>query len=360
LQTVPEDTGRPARRTPSDTRSVGGQDLARCTRATEGCGPEGGIRVESMSASPERPRRLRAGDRVSVVAPAGPVVPDLLDKGLAILTSWGLEVDTGAHVRDRHPAFGYLAGRDADRAHDLTRAWCDPDTVAVFCARGGYGSLRVLDLLDWAAIAEAPAKVFTGSSDVTALHEVFGSRLALPTIFGAMIASGSFVGDAGAQKHLRQMLFEPDVGTVLTSARARPMVAGRARGMAVGGNLSLLACGAGVPDVDPPPAGAIALLEDIGEEPYRIDRYVTHLRRAGWFDGLGGIALGSWVDCGDLRVLRDVLTERLGDLGIPIVWELGFGHCHGQLAVPLGSEVELVSDPQTGTATLTLTEPVFR
>ncbi len=152
------------------------------------------------------------------------------------------------------------------------------------------------------------------------------------------------------------MLFEPDTGLVLTSTQARPLVPGRATGPAVGGNLSLIGCGTGVTDVERPPAGAVALLEDIGEETYRIDRYLTHLRRAGWFDGLGGIALGSWIECGDLGVLRELVTDRLGDLGIPIIWELGFGHCHGQLAVPLGTEVELVAELESGTASVTLTE----
>ena len=238
-------------------------------------------------------------------------------------------------------------------------AWCDPETVAVFCARGGYGAMRTLELLDWTAMAAVPPKVFTGSSDITALHQVIGTRLRIPTIFGAMVGSGSFVDDPDAQEHLRQMLFEPDKGLVLTSVQAEPLVPGRARGCTVGGNLSLVACGAGVPEAGVPAEGAIVLLEDIGEDPYRIDRYLTHLRRAGWFDRIGGIALGSWVDCGDLAVVRDVLRDRLGGLGVPVVWELGFGHCRGQLTVPLGVEVELVSDPDSGLAALTLAEPAF-
>ena len=209
--------------------------------------------------------------------------------------------------------------------------------------------MRTLELLDWTAMAAVPPKVFTGSSDITALHQVIGTRLRIPTIFGAMVGSGSFVDDPDAQEHLRQMLFEPDKGLVLTSVQAEPLVPGRARGCTVGGNLSLVACGAGVPEAGVPAEGAIVLLEDIGEDPYRIDRYLTHLRRAGWFDRIGGIALGSWVECGDLAVVRDVLRDRLGGLGVPVVWELGFGHCRGQLAVPLGVEVELVSDPDSGT-----------
>lgn len=318
-----------------------------------------------MSASPLRPaasrppRRLRAGDRAVIVAPAGPAVPEVLDKGLAILTSWGLDVAVAPHAQDRHPTFSYLAGTDAARARDLQDAWCDPEVAAVFCGRGGYGSLRLLDLLDWDAMAAAGPKVLTGSSDVTALHQVIGSRLGVPTVFGAMVATSPFVDDPAAQENLRRILFEPDAGLVLTSAAAEPLVPGRARGRTVGGNLSLVVSGRGVPDVQPPAPGSIALLEDVTEEPYRIDHFVTHLLRAGWFDNVAGIALGSWSECGDLADVRAVLVDRLGGLGVPIVWELGFGHCAGQLAVPLGTEVELVSDPTTSTAELVLTEPAL-
>lgn len=318
-----------------------------------------------MSASPLRPsasrppRRLRPGDRAVVVAPAGPAVPEVLDKGLAILASWGLDVVVAPHARDRHPTFSYLAGVDAGRARDLQEAWCDPEVAAVFCGRGGYGSLRLLDLLDWDAMAAAGPKVLTGSSDVTALHQVIDSRLGIPTVFGAMVATSPFVDDPVAQENLRRMLFEPDEGLVLTSPQAEPLVPGRVRGRTVGGNLSLVVSGRGVPDVHAPAPGSIALLEDVTEEPYRVDHFVTHLLRAGWFDGVAGIALGSWSECGDLPDVRAVLVDRLGGLGVPIVWELGFGHCAGQLAVPLGTEVELVSDPATGTAELVLTEPAL-
>ncbi|WP_051114066.1 S66 peptidase family protein [Actinopolymorpha alba] len=309
--------------------------------------------------APKRPRRLRAGDQVAVVAPAGPIPADLLEKAVAILSAWGLEVRLGPHVGDRHPTLDYLAGADADRARDFTDAWLDPDVAAVFCARGGYGSLRLIDLIDWDALAAVPPKVFTGSSDITALHQVIGTRFGIPTVFGAMVVTSSFVDDPVAQEHLRRMLFEPTPGLVLSGPRAEPLRAGLARGTTVGGNLSLVVSARGVPDVASPPPGSIALLEDVGEQPYRIDHFVTHLRRTGWFAGVAGIALGSWVDCGDPDVVRSVLTDRLGDLGIPIIWELGFGHCEGQLAVPLGTTVELVSDPHSGTASLTLVEPVL-
>jgi muramoyltetrapeptide carboxypeptidase len=308
----------------------------------------------------ERPARLEAGDKIAVVAPAGPLVPEQLDVGLETLGSWGLEVVEGPHARDRHPTFPYLAGSDRDRAADLQAAWCDPSVTAVFCARGGYGCLRLLDLLDWDAMAAAGPKLLVGSSDVTALHEMVRARLGLPTMFGPMLGTGAFVSDPTAQAHLRQVLFAPTSGTVLSGPLAEPLVPGTAQGVTVGGNLSLLCSAQGVPDIPPPPEGAIGLLEDVTEEPYRIDHFVTHLRRSGWFSNLSGVALGSWHECGEPAVVRAVLEDRLCDLGIPVIWELGFGHCPAQLTVPLGAEVSLVSDPSTGTASLTLVGDALR
>jgi muramoyltetrapeptide carboxypeptidase len=282
-----------------------------------------------------------------VVAPAGPVPADALDRGVAVLEGWGLRVEVGKHVLDRHPRLPYLAGRDADRAADLQRAWCDPGVDAVICARGGYGCLRMMDLLDWSAMALAGPKVFMGSSDVTALHEAIGSRLGLVTLFGAMIAGKLF--DDLAQKHLRAMLFEPSSGVVLTGPSSAPFVPGVAEGVLTGGNLSLIVAGLDGPDARPP-SDAIVLLEDVGESPYRLDRLITQLLRADWFTGVSGIALGSWIDCGTPSEVADVLTDLLGSLGIPTIWELGFGHCPGQLTIPLGVRASLNADE--GTLTL--------
>lgn len=215
--------------------------------ARAGAGDGGGTTQAAGAERSAAPRRLRPGDRAMVVAPSGPLVPEYLDKGVAVLRSWGLEVEVAPHARDRHPTLDYLAGADADRAGDLTSAWCDPDVAAIFCARGGYGALRLLDLLDWTAIAAAPPKVFTGSSDVTALHQVIGSRLGIPTVFGAMIGTASFVDDPAAQENLRRLLFEPEAGLVLSGPLAQTMVPGRARGRTVGGTSAWSSPDAGFP-----------------------------------------------------------------------------------------------------------------
>jgi len=301
-----------------------------------------------------RPARLRPGSRVALVAPSGPVNVSLLRRAIAILESWGLSVQVGEHVLDRHPTLSYLAGLDVHRAADLQRAWCDPTVDAVMCVRGGYGTMRMVDLLDWSAMLEAGPKLFTGSSDITALHEAIGSRLNVVTLFSPLLASEvSF--DAGGQKHFQQTLFEPESVLTLTGPATTALGDGVGAGMIVGGNLSLLASGVGEPGAFVPPDESLVLLEDVNEEPYRVDRMLTQLLRAGWFTGATGVALGSWTGCEPLPEIRAVIADLLVGLGIPVVWELGFGHCPDQLTIPLGAEATLDADQ----GTLTLAEPAL-
>ncbi|WP_405905808.1 LD-carboxypeptidase [Streptomyces sp. NBC_00828] len=303
-----------------------------------------------------RPARLVPGARVAVVAPSGPVPEERLQPGLDILRGWDLDPFVAPHVLDRHAEFDYLAGTDADRAADFQAAWCDPDVDAVLCARGGYGVQRMVDLLDWDAIRAAGPKVFLGYSDITALHEAFAARVGLVTLHGPMAAAADFLKNAKAQEHLRATLFEPEtVRTIASSGRGGALVPGRASGVLLGGCLCLLAAELGTPYARTSARGGLVCLEDVGEETYRLDRYLTQLLRAGWFDGVAGILLGSWVDCGPCAEVRALLADRLGGLGVPIVEEFGFGHGAGALTIPLGVRAELDADA----GTLTLEEPAL-
>ncbi len=302
-----------------------------------------------------RPSRLAPGARVAVVAPSGPVVEERLQSGLDLLRGWDLDPFAAPHVLDRHGELGYLAGTDAERAADLQRAWCDPRVDAVICARGGYGAQRVVDLLDWDAMRAAGPKVFLGFSDSTTLHEAFAVRLGLVTLYGPVAAGIDFVKNARAQEHLRATLFAPETVRTLTSD-GTALAPGRARGVTLGGCLALLATGYGTPHTRPGARGGLLLLEDVGERPYAVDRALTQLLRTGWLDGVAGIALGSWAQCGPYAELRPVLADRLGGLGVPVVEELGFGHCDGALTVPFGVTAELDADA----GTLTLDAPALR
>ncbi|MEU6391587.1 LD-carboxypeptidase [Streptomyces sp. NPDC046939] len=308
----------------------------------------------TAAASSIRPPRLVPGARVAVVAPSGPVPEDRLQAGLDLLRGWDLDPVVMPHVLDVHPELDYLAGSDADRAADLQRAWCDPSFDAVLCARGGYGAQRMVDLLGWAAMRAARPKVFVGYSDITALHEAFAVRLGVSTLHGPMVAAADFLKNARAQDHLRATLFEPESVQVIRGVEgAGVLVPGVARGVTLGGCLSLLAADAGVRGARPSARGGLLCLEDVGEEAYRVDRYLTQLLRAGWLDGVGGIVLGSWAQC---EALRGVLVDRLGGVGVPVVEEFGFGHGEGALTVPFGVAGRL----DAGALTLTLDVPALR
>ncbi|MFF0199701.1 LD-carboxypeptidase [Streptomyces sp. NPDC005017] len=297
-----------------------------------------------------RPRRLAPGARVAVVATSGPVPEERLQAGLDVLRGWDLDPVVAPHVLDRHPEFDYLAGTDAARAADLQAAWCDPSVDAVLCARGGYGVQRMVDLLDWEAMRAAGPKVLVGFSDVTALHEAFAVRLGLVTLHGPMAAGVDFLKNGRAQEHLRATLFAPETVTVVTAEGGRAMVPGRAHGVLLGGCLSLLAAEAGTPYARRSAAGGLLCLEDVGEETYRLDRYLTQLLRTGWLDGVRGVLLGSWENCDAYDTLRPMLVDRLGGLGVPVVEEFGFGHCAGAVTVPFGVVAEL--DAEAGVLTL--------
>ncbi|MFI5741183.1 LD-carboxypeptidase [Streptomyces anulatus] len=307
-----------------------------------------------------RPPRLRSGSRVAVVAPSGPVPADRLEEGLAFLRDWGLEPVVGSHVRTVHPELDYLGGSDAGRAEDLERAWCDPSVEAVLCARGGYGAHRMVDLVDWAAVRAAGPKVFVGYSDITVLHEAFALRAGFSTLHGPMVATETFLKDAPTREHLRATLFEPETVRTLGLESAGALVPGRARGVLYGGCVSLLAADTGTPGGRAHARGGLLVIEDTGEEPYRLDGILTRLLRSGALDGVAGVACGSWQECGPYEKIRAVLADRLGPLGIPVVEELGFGHGPTALTIPLGVPATLDAPADGGRCTLTVEAPALR
>ncbi|MFI9469738.1 LD-carboxypeptidase [Streptomyces sp. NPDC052492] len=301
-----------------------------------------------------RPPRLAPGARVAVVAPSGPLPEERLAAGFDVLRGWGLDPVASPHVLDRHGELRHLAGTDADRAADLQDAWCDPSVDAVICARGGFGAQRMVDALDWEAMRAAGPKVLVGFSDITTLHEAFAVRLGLVTLHGPMAAGVDFVKSARAQEHLRTTLFDPEsVRTIRSDGTA--MVPGRARGVTLGGCLSLIVGGIGTPHTHGSARGGLLCLEDVGEETYRLDRYLTQLLRAGYLDGVTGVLLGSWAECDPYDQVRALLADRLGGLGVPVAEQFGFGHCDDALTLPFGVAAELDADA----GTLTLEEPAL-
>lgn len=286
------------------------------------------------------------GATVALVAPSGPSPAERLTGAVTLLQRWGYSPVCLPSAIARHPRAGYLSGEDAVRARDVQDAWCDPDVAAIVCLRGGYGAVRVLDLLDVELMAAvAPTPLF-GSSDITALHEWLRERLGAAGWFTPMPSTLSVLEDEAAATGLRAALAGAPGGWRVGSDAAVPLVPGTASGVTIGGNLSLLAMTLGArhrPPVDN--TGAIVLLEDVTEDTYRLDGYLQSLLRAGWFDGVAGIALGSWLDCGPVPEIHDLVLEALGPLGVPIAGELGFGHGLAAQSVPLGVAATLQVDP---------------
>jgi muramoyltetrapeptide carboxypeptidase len=290
------------------------------------------------------PPAVRRGDRVALVAPASPPQPEHTEAARALLESWGLSVVLGAHVGRRDRYASYLAGSDKERAADLQEAWLDPSIRAVVCLRGGYGSMRVIDHLDFAGMAAAGPKLLVGSSDITALHQAWAVHLGLTTLFAPMPATTDLLDDPDATASLHRGMFEFGEGQTLAGAEAEEMIPGTAEGPIVGGNLSLIAAAVGAPEWRVP-VGGIGLLEEVHEEPYRLDLLLLALKRSGWLAGLDGLALGSWEDCGDPAAVKEVLRAYVTPLDVPVVWQLGFGHCRGALSIPLGADGVITTDP---------------
>lgn len=298
------------------------------------------------SAPTLQPQVLRAGDAVALVSPAGPVAAEKIHAAAKVLEGWGLRPRIYPHAFDRH---SFYAGTDADRLADLNQALNDPEIRAVICNRGGYGVQRIVGQVDLDAVRRDP-KLVSGFSDITALHGLLWSQARLATVHGPVAnqlgSSGLFAdGLRHALMSGEPVLLKADPHAATGSVRT----AGRATGIVLGGNLSMLSTCIGTPFM-PDLEGAILLLEDVGEAAYRVDRLITHLDNCGLLQRLAGVALGDFsvpAHAAGAITPADVLLERLGGLGIPVLGGLPVGHGDANQAVPLGTQAVLDVDAGT-------------
>ncbi len=300
---------------------------------------------------PVRPPVLRPGDAVMLVSPSGPANTERLALGIDMLKSWGLRPVIAPGATEQQ---GYLAGSDDVRLAGLNTALRDPEIRGVICIRGGYGAQRIVDGLDIAAVRADP-KVLAGFSDITALQLALWVHAGVAGVHGPMVAwNAERTGDISAAS-LRSALMSTDdvVLTTRPEEETGPLrVGGAVAGTLIGGNLCLIAATVGTSDM-PDLTGAILLLEEVDEPPYKVDRMLTHLRRSGALAGVAGVAVGQFTGCTDgwKIPIADVLLERLGDLGVPILGGLPIGHGQEQLTVPVGTPAVL--DAAAGTLTVT-------
>lgn len=305
-----------------------------------------------MTVQARWPRPLVEGDRIAVVAPCGVVDPGRLAAGLAVLRAWGYDPVPGRHVLDRH---GHLAGTDADRRADLQAAIDDPEVGAIWVVRGGVGATRIVGALDWAGLRQWP-RWFIGFSDVTALHHAAWHQARVVTCHGHFAGRLDQVAEhPDATAHLRALLSEAvapgPVPWFAGHPPPRALVRGRGSGPLLGGNLAVLCAGIGTANqLDT--AGAVLLLEDVNEPPYKLDRMLTQMREARMFDAVNGVVLGTFVACdpppgAPSATVDEVLLDHLGDLGVPVLADLPVGHQARQLAVPHGATVTVDTTSRT-------------
>lgn len=293
--------------------------------------------MDPLKNKPIRPPRLRPGDTIGVVAPAGPFERKLFSQGLSTLEAMGFQICVPKEIFEKT---GYLAGDDAHRAQLVNRLFKDPAIHAIVCARGGFGSLRILPRLDFDAIRENP-KIFMGFSDITAL------LTAITTLGGLVSFHGPVVTTlANALKNTRDALSAAilsDAPLEVQSANGVAIRAGRAQGPVIGGNLTTL-CHLLKTPFEARFKNHILLLEDRGEALYRIDRMLFQMKLAGCFEGIAGLVLGSFEGCGSLEDVFQVFEEHFKDIPVPILAGFDVGHGEQNLTIPIGLDATLDAD----------------
>jgi len=291
-----------------------------------------------------RAPRLRSGDRILVIAPSGPVPRAALEAGATEMRRLGLVPEWNESIFDRRLFF---AGTDERRKNEIERAFLDTNAAGVFAARGGGGASRLLPLPALDVMAERP-RVFSGFSDITYLHQALSQRR-LVSFYGPMVAWDMARGDGAPGGYdgalFRRLLFEGEPGGPLSPEGVEWLRPGRAEGRLAGGCLSLLSACVGTP-VAPDFDGAIVLLEDENESPNRVERFLTHLKQAGAFQGARGFVLGDFPGSepkpGTTTTLREVLEDFFADFPGPVVWGFPVGHtARPNLTMPLGTAARL-------------------
>jgi muramoyltetrapeptide carboxypeptidase len=293
----------------------------------------------ASTAAELKPAALAGGERVSIVAPASPFDRDRFQRGLDALRSLGLTPAHGEGLFARHPAeHAYLAGDDQRRSEELRSALADKQSRLIVLARGGYGSMRLLHGPSPLQPDEVRAdpKLLVGYSDATALHQLW-AHAGVPSIHGPMCTQ--LGEEASALERLRALLFDTNKQSgLIVWEPQRPLGAreGRAEGVLRGGNLAVLAALCGTP-LQPRFAGALVLLEDLAEPPYRLDRLVTQLILSGALEGARGFVVGDLVGPGEPDAGRaEAVAERLSSFGVPVAFGAPFGHAGRNQPVALG------------------------
>lgn len=289
-----------------------------------------------------RPKPLKCGDMIGLIGPAGPTSIDRIEPSIKSIENLGLKVILGESCRKSH---GFLSGSDNLRANDINKMFEDKSIKGIFAIRGGYGSARLLHMLDYEMIKKNP-KVFTGYSDITVLHNVLNQKCKLITFHTPMPASELYKGvDCYTMDYFTRNIFSNKPLGKLENPKGQEIktfISGYATGKLVGGNLSLVVSTLGTP-YEINTKGKILFLEDIDEFPYKIDRMFLQLKQSGKLKDAAGIILGAWTDCeaneGDNSLsLMEIFEELIKPENKPTIYNLACGHCMPTMSIPLGAK----------------------
>lgn len=287
------------------------------------------------------PPRFAVGDTIGIAAPASPPdQADVIDRAIKRFTALGFKVKAGKHLRKRD---GYLAGSDEERAEDINALFADPEVKGIFALRGGYGSCRILPMLDYIVIRANP-KPFIGYSDITAMHLAILVKAGLVTFHGSNASSAFEPENIDSCRAMlinggSKILFSGDDSR---GGKIQTVVPGRVQGQLLGGNMTCLLRLIGtsyLPDF----RGAILFLEDTGEKAYRVDGMFTHLRLAGILSQIDALVLGQFdhPDAQEQARIAACLEREAKHIGVPCVSGAPIGHFPGQIIVPQGAQAEL-------------------
>ena len=306
-----------------------------------------------------KPPRLKAGDKLAIVAPGSYISEEELQDSIKNLNQLGFETTYSKKVLLQS---GYFAGSDKDRADDLMEKFSDKSVKGIVCARGGYGCSRILPMLDYDVIRANP-KVLIGYSDITALLYGIYKKSGLITFHGPV---GTSTFNDYSVNNFNKVLINPERTSLFPNSTSgddenvygvTSIVKGKGKGRLVGGNLSIMVSLIGT-EFDVDFSKKIIFIEEIGEEPYRIDRMLTQMIQAGKFENAAGVMMGIFRKCevkkeSDLTAksftLMEVLQDRLGSLKIPVVYGMSFGHVKDKFTIPFGALAELDAGKQTFT-----------
>lgn len=294
-----------------------------------------------------KPIALKFGDTIGVVAPASPTSEENVEKSYNILMDMGFRVKMG---KSCYANYGYLAGNDNLRAEDLNHMFRDKEVDGIICLRGGYGTPRILDLIDYELIKDNP-KVFIGYSDITAIHIGINQLSNLVTFHGPMVASDMIENFSYFSKRslYNFILYKNGDGVIKNPSgeELERINGGVVEGTIIGGNLSLIVATLGTP-YEICLKDKILFIEEVGEEPYRIDRMLTQLRLSGKLNEVAGIILGDFNNCiaknseyNQSLTLEQVIEDIIKPIGIPTLSNLKAGHCEPMVTLPLGIKVKL-------------------